>query len=185
MASAPDYPLLTERLLLRPFEDRDLDAFHAMRSNAEHTRHVPYDPASREDVAKVLEQRKEWTALAERDSAITLAAVERQSDRFVGDMLLFHFDPTHRSAELGFAFDNPCHGKGYATEASRALVTWAFREAGLHRIHARCDAPNVASVRVLQKLGFRQEGRLVQSVSVEGAWEDTLLFGLLASEWPD
>jgi RimJ/RimL family protein N-acetyltransferase len=179
---APTYPLLTARLELRPFQDADLDAFHAMRNDPEHARFVPYGPAPREDVAGVLERQKQATALDGEGSTISLAVVERADGDFAGNVMLLRFDPETRSAELGFAFHHDHLGRGYATEAARALVDWAFADGGLHRIHARCIAENAASLRVLEKLGFREEGRLVRSTPVDGAWGD-LVFGLLHDEW--
>ncbi len=180
MRSALPWPLTTDRLLLRPFEDGDLDAFHALRSDPEHTRFVPYGPAPKEQVAKVLAQRKGWVALGGEGQRTHPGS--RQARRW---------GPRRRHAALRLRAERPLGRARVCLRGrpprqglcDRGLVDWAFQEAGLHRIHARCTAANEASVRVLAKLGFRQEGRLVEAVQTDGAWGDTLLFGLLAKEW--
>ena len=74
-------------------------------------------------------------------------------------------------------------GKGYATEATRSIVEFGFQELKLHRVSSWCIADNVASARVLEKVGLRQEGRLRENEYFKGRWWDTLLYGLLDSEW--
>ena len=74
-------------------------------------------------------------------------------------------------------------GAGYATEAARALVNFGFQDLGLSRISSWCVAANAASARVLERLGFRQEGRLRRNECFKGRWWDTLLFALLRDEW--
>lgn len=80
---------------------------------------------------------------------------------------------------------NPDHwGRGYATEATRALVTLGFTTLGLHRIWSSCIADNVASARVLTNVGMQLEGRLHENEYFKGRYWDTLIFGLLVGEWP-
>ena len=63
------------------------------------------------------------------------------------------------------------------------MVDFEFRELGLRRISAWCIAENTASARVLERLGFRQEGRLRQNQYFKGQWWDTMLYAILAEEW--
>ncbi len=76
-------------------------------------------------------------------------------------------------------------GLGYATEATRLIVAFGFRELGLHRIEATCAPENLGSVRVLEKIGMRREGQLKQHLLAHGAWRDSLVYGVLRGEWPD
>ncbi len=100
--------------------------------------------------------------------------------------MLFYRSELHRTGEIGYIL-NPEHGgRGYATEAARALLSLGFDGLGLHRIIARVDARNAASIAVLRRLGMRQEAHLVQnewSSKAGGEWTDEIDFAMLAEEW--
>jgi RimJ/RimL family protein N-acetyltransferase len=74
-------------------------------------------------------------------------------------------------------------GKGFATEAAKELLALGFEEVGLHRIWASCLPENPASERVLQKLGMRKEGFLIQNLKIHGVWKSSFLYAMLADEW--
>jgi [ribosomal protein S5]-alanine N-acetyltransferase len=88
-----------------------------------------------------------------------------------------------READLGYELDPRYWRYGYATEAARALLAFGFREGRLHRIWAWCIAENIASTRVLEKIGMRQEGHLREHEWMKGRWWDTLLYAILEREW--
>ena len=87
------------------------------------------------------------------------------------------------TAEVGFVFDPRHQGKGFATEAARALVEWAFGFGGFHRVIGRTEARNVASARVLEKLGMRLEAHFVENEWVKGEWQSELVYAILDREW--
>jgi RimJ/RimL family protein N-acetyltransferase len=93
------------------------------------------------------------------------------------------FDPTAGEAALGYELDPSHWGRGYATEAAAALLRFGFETLGLHRVWSYHVAPNERSAAVLRRLGFRQEGRLRENEHLRGAWHDTIVYGLLQSEW--
>jgi RimJ/RimL family protein N-acetyltransferase len=101
----------------------------------------------------------------------------------VGDVGLQWVSERDRTAEIGFIVDPRQQGKGYATEAARALVDWAFAAAGLHRVIGRLEARNAASARVLEKLGMRLEAHLVENEWVKGEWQSELVYAILEHEW--
>ena len=74
-------------------------------------------------------------------------------------------------------------GQGYATEAARALLALAFESYGLHRVFGRLEARNVASARVLERIGMRREAHLVENEWIKGEWQSELVYALLAREW--
>ena len=86
-------------------------------------------------------------------------------------------------AELGYEIDPAYWGQGYATEAARKMLAFGFGELRLHRIWATCLLENVASARVLGKLGLQQEGRLREHRWMKGRWWDSLVFSILEQEW--
>jgi len=88
------------------------------------------------------------------------------------------------NAYLGYFVSERHNGRGHATEAVRQAVDAAFGELGLHRVQAAVMPRNVASVRVLEKAGFREEGFAPRYLQIAGAWEDHKLFAVTAEEWP-
>ena len=100
----------------------------------------------------------------------------------IGDVAVGVHDSS-RQASVGYSITPAHQGNGYATEAVTAVIDALFGDAGVHRITASIDPQNVASRRVLDKLGFRFEGRSPLSVFVRGEWVDDDRFAVLAGEW--
>jgi RimJ/RimL family protein N-acetyltransferase len=97
--------------------------------------------------------------------------------------MLRYASATHQQVEIGYVLHPDAQGQGFATEASRALVDLAFRELDAHRVFGRIDARNLASGRVLERLGMRREAHLVSNEWVKGEWTDEAIYAVLASEW--
>lgn len=87
------------------------------------------------------------------------------------------------SGTLGYWIGRPYAGRGHATAAVKAVLTFAFDTLDLHRIEASCLPANLPSRRVLQKSGFRQEGEAKAYLKINGAWADHLLFGVVSDDW--
>ena len=87
-----------------------------------------------------------------------------------------------QNAYLGYWIDAEHQGHGLMTEAVQAGVDFAFREGGLHRVQAAVMPRNVASVRVLEKVGFRREGYAERYLCIAGVWEDHLIFARTSDE---
>jgi RimJ/RimL family protein N-acetyltransferase len=184
---APDYPIRTERLLLRPLDAAtDVDAVHAYQSRADVCRYIPYSPRSRDEVAERLaDPQRTRSVLDEAGQAIALAVVRRDTGELVGDVILMWHSAEHRSGEIGYVL-NPAHqGNGFVTEACRALLVLAFDGLDLHRVVGRIDARNEASAAVLRRLGMRQEAVLVENEWFKGEWTTEVDFAVLAAEWRD
>jgi len=84
---------------------------------------------------------------------------------------------------LGYCLDDSAWGHGYATEAAHALLQWAFDTLDLNRVQAETDTRNVASARVLEKLGFVRDGTLREDCIVNGEVSDSWVYGLIRREW--
>jgi RimJ/RimL family protein N-acetyltransferase len=89
----------------------------------------------------------------------------------------------HALGEIGFAFHPDYQGRGYATEAARVVLRFAFEELKLHRVIGRLEARNTASARVLAKLGMRREALLAENEYVKGEWQSELDYAILDREW--
>ena len=179
----PTYPIQTKRLLLRPLHIDDVDAMYTYRSRDDVCRFLMHPPQTHDDVERLI--AKSRSDLAEEGQALTLAVIERDTGAFVGDAVLFWRSRENRAGEIGYVL-NPQHaGRGFATEAGAALLRLGFDHYGLHRIIGRLDARNIASGRVLEKVGMRREAHLVQNEWVKGEWADEVVYAALASEWRD
>lgn len=179
--SLPTPTLHTERLRLRPVEPTDADALYALHSDAIVLRYWDSPPwTERERADRFVARCAEIAA----EGSGARPAIERASDgAFLGWVGLTSWDPGHRSARLGFVLVEAAWGHGYATEAARALLQWAFDTLDLNRVQAETDTRNAASARVLEKLGFRREGTLREDCVVAGDVSDSWVYGLLRREW--
>ena len=179
---SPGWPLETERLTLRPFEERDFDAFAAIHAAAETARWL-YNEARTRDEARAHFRRKQQSSLVREDDWLSCAIVERASGTLVGDLSFHWVSVEHRTGEIGFIVAPGHKGKGYAAEAARALLAWAFEHAGFHRVIGRLEPRNAASARVLEKLGMRHEALFVENEWVKGEWQSESVYAILEREW--
>lgn len=101
----------------------------------------------------------------------------------LGTCTLLHVNLAHRRGEIGFALGRPHWGKGLARDAVAALIAFAFEHLDLHRLEADVDPRNDRSLRLLEGLGFQREGYLRERYHLKGGLQDTVLLGLLRSEW--
>ncbi|WP_374652730.1 GNAT family N-acetyltransferase [Dongia sp.] len=180
---APTYPMETQRLLVRPFADRDLKDLIALYAIPEVLRYLYVGPRSDEEITKSLGERRSKTALDAEGDKLILAVEEKATGRLVGEIILVWLSAVHRSAEAGFIIHPTCQGQGFAGEAIRPLLAFGFEEMGFHRIIGRCDGRNTASARVMAKLGMRREAHLLENEFIKGEWTDELVFALLDREW--
>jgi ribosomal-protein-alanine N-acetyltransferase len=146
--------IVTERLLIRPFEADDLDALHAVYGDPDVTRYTTtYDTL--DDTRRTLHEHIAWQ---EKDGFGFWAVIERASGDLIGDAGIGRFEGKGPEIELGYTFERRSWGRGYATEAGRAWLEHGFGPLGLERIIAVVDPENAASIHVLEKLGMRRAG---------------------------
>jgi RimJ/RimL family protein N-acetyltransferase len=175
-------PIETERLRLRHVSLDDLRPLHAIQSRADVVRWLYTGPRSEQTVREALESQIA-RAMNAPETGVALAAVIRDSDELIGHLTLTVVAPEHRGGEIGFILHPDHQGRGYATEAARALLELAFDGYGLHRVIGRAEPRNLASVRVLEKLGMRREALFVENEWVKGEWQSEIVLALLEREW--
>ena len=177
----PTPTLHTARLLLRPFTAADTDAIFALQSNPRVLRYWDAPPWHEHAQAERFIARCQQ--MAQEGSGARLA-IERSADGlFIGWCVLMNWDPTYRSAMLGYCLAEAAGGQGFATEAASAVLQWAFNTLPLNRVQSEADTRNAASDRVLTKLGFSREGTLRENCIVDGEISDSWIYGLLRREW--
>ena len=172
--------LETERLFLRMYEPTELDALHAQRDHESAVRWLYDDPPTIEDSRERLARRIGLTRFALTGDGIGFA-VDRGGE-VVGDVSLSLASAEHRQGELGYIVHPDHQGRGYATEAAAAVLDLAFDVFGLHRVVGRVEPRNVASARVLERLGMRREGLLVENELVKGEWQSEAIYALRQSQ---
>lgn len=169
--------LETSRLKLRAYSEADIAELVPLigtREVAATTLRIPHpytESDARQFIAGALDQGKIWLA-------ITLGGDGRQ----IGGIGL-RVEEQHAHAELGYWLGVPFWGKGYATEAGRAMLRYGFEDLKLHRIFASHFGHNPASGKILRKLGMRHEGCQREHLRKWDQFVDSELYGLLRQEW--
>jgi RimJ/RimL family protein N-acetyltransferase len=170
--------LETPRLSLRRFRPEDAPIFAAYRSDPAVARYQSWDaPVSPEDAAAFVAQFA--SGEPERPGWFQYAVELKAEGCLIGDVGV-NLHENLMQAELGFTLAPQWQGRGYAAEAVRAVLADLFERRGLRRVSAECDARNVPSARLLERVGFRREGLRPQHTWIKGEWTDDLLYGLLA-----
>jgi RimJ/RimL family protein N-acetyltransferase len=178
MELSPRYPVLSERLSLRPLVAADTAALLAYRGRADVCRWVPFNPMGADDIAERLAGHWARVALDGEGQSLTLGVELTRTGELVGDVVLFFHSLVHRSGEIGYIFNPDYGGRGYATEAVRVLLRLAFDQLTLHRVIARIDARNTASA-VYQ----RQPGVTTCKIGERsGSWSRS---GLIRAQSPE
>jgi RimJ/RimL family protein N-acetyltransferase len=175
--SPPTWPLRTERLLLRPYEPRDAAAFVDAWASEEWTSLLLSRPMNRAEVVEMVRRR---SAAATGDF---VSLVVEHDGAVVGDSLL-HLQGTGLSeGEIGWTILPEHSGRGYATEAARAVLEMAFVHFGLRRVVANLDARNDRSAALCERLGMRREVDRRGDFWSKGTWTSSYEYALLADEW--
>ena len=174
-------PVRTERLLLRPMTEADIDDLHAYQSRVDVCRYLPYEPRTREEVAEKVAKFSAATTLA-ADGDYWQLAIERDG-RVIGDVYFTIESIAHSTAEIGWTLHPDHHGNGYMSEAAGAVLGIAFGEIGLHRVKAQLDPRNHASIALCKRLGMREEAYFVEDEWFKGEWGDTGVYAILEREW--
>lgn len=174
--------LTTARLVLRPLRSSDAEALAAYRSDPDVARYQSWiTPYTVTDALALIEDL--GSADPSEPGWFQYGIELRETGSLIGDLGV-NLAENRLQAEIGFTLAAVQQGKGYGTEAVGRMLDHLFDDRGLHKVSAECDARNPASAALLERVGFRPEGRLRQHTFVKGEWTDDLLFGLLASDRP-
>lgn len=173
--------LITPRLRLRRFEPRDVDGLHACFGNIEAMRYWNF-PA-----CKSKTETERWVRFLARASNArsyqAWAIAERHSNHCIGMVNYHHREPHNRRLEIGYILAPSHQRQGLMTEALQALVAYCFDELRTHRIEAMISSDNHASIRLVERLGFRHEGGPLRDYwRVGEQYVSVLVFGLIDSD---
>jgi ribosomal-protein-alanine N-acetyltransferase len=174
------------RIYLRPFESSDATdllrlnlenrAFFSARESREAEEYYTLDA----QLARIEDGQR---MLAERTGTL-FGAFLRETDELIGLLALFGvIRGGFQEARIGYMFAEQQSGKGYATEAVQLALPYAFETLDLHRLETGVQLDNPASMRVLTKAGFREEGVSLRWVNIADGWADCKRFALTREEW--
>lgn len=168
-----------ERVTLRTIEAEDIDFLCDLPNDPDVWPYLHnHLPNNRLSERECIEER-----VAEDKSVNLLICVGKNREEPAGKIGFTPATPVNGSAELSIMLASNFWGEGYGTEATRLLTTFAFEERRIHRLFAEAIDENVGSCRILEKLGFRQEGRLKEAAYHQGRYMDLLLYAILEDEW--
>jgi aminoglycoside 6'-N-acetyltransferase len=166
---------------LRSFREDDAPVLAAYRSDPEIARYQSWrTPVTLQDASTFIHQ------MMARDvhgpGWFQYAVILRSERALVGDIGI-NLHENEMQADIGFTVAAKYQGCGYATEMVWRVLEHLFVDRGLHRVSAECDARNLASARLLMRLGFRREGCRVANTWLKGEWTDDIVFGMLETDW--
>lgn len=177
--------LHTDHIFLRPLHTEDAAELLELRLRNHEFFQLfePIRPASHLTLAGQQEQIAQAKHDFANQSAFAFGVFLQESDQMIGRVALSNVARgAWQNATLGYFLDKAFNGKGYTTEAVKLALQFAFTEAQLHRVQAGVMPHNLGSIRVLEKNGFRFEGRSLRYLQINGAWEDHNMYAITVEE---
>ncbi|MBU9683545.1 GNAT family N-acetyltransferase [Burkholderia gladioli] len=175
-------PVYTDRLVIRRPSQEDLHAFLAYRNAHENMRLQPIERMPHAEALTFLAKQAELTPDA--DNCWLMFAMElRESRGMIGEVGMYIESGSKQTCDIGWSLNRAFCGQGYATEAAKWLIEFAFRERRLHRITSNASTQNTESIRLMERLGMRREGTTRESMLVHGVWHDEHRYAMLSREW--
>lgn len=171
----------TERLLLRRLNNNDAAEVFSLRGNPETMKYIPRPLAkSKADALAHIAMIEEKIV---SNTGINWGITIKGEPKIIGIIGHYKISPENHRAEMGYMSAPEFNGKGYMSEAIKAVVAYGFEQMNLHSIEAIIDPENIASERVLQKNGFVKEAHILENELWEGKFWDTVIYSLLRKNW--
>ncbi len=170
--------LQTERLIIRPVSDQDLNDVHQLQSLPEITRFNTADiPKNNQETEAVL---SDWIS----DPNHLIFAIETaDAAKFIGLIGIKLGREKYRNAEIWFKIYSEFWNKGFTTEAVKRIIRFGFEELKLHRIEAGCAVENTGSIRVLEKVGMLREAHTRKALPLQSGWSDGYDYAMLDTDY--
>ena len=173
--------LMTERTSLCEYDSKYVADIFAIRGDPEVQLYNSAPHRTVEDTHKFIAEERERYRLKQE---IIWAVQMRESARVIGSVSLFNWDRYHRRVSLGYDLARDCWGRGYAHEAIREVLKFAFEAMAINRAEIWTAAENLRSVRLAERLGFTRDGTLRRRIlEDDGQFHDCAIFGLLLADW--
>ena len=170
------------RLLLRRLELSDANAVFKYRSDPATQECQLWAPRSLHEVEEFITKRIAFSPNIS-GTWFQFAICLRASGEVIGDCGVRFPDDDSEQVEIGVTLSPSHQGSGFATEAMAAVIRYVFKTLHKHRVFASVDPGNLASIKLLERLGMRKEAHHRESLWFKGRWADDLVYALLAREW--
>lgn len=167
--------ITTQRLLIRNFDRQDLSAIYSYLSDKTVMHYMPEGVFNEEQVRKFITENSD-------EQAKHFAIVLREQQLVIGHFVFHRYFGEH-TYEVGWVLNPHYQNHGFASEAARAVLDYGFTEMKLHRIIATCQPENIASYRVMEKIGMRREGFFKKCIPHGEDWWDEFYYAILQEEW--
>ncbi len=171
----------SERLVLRKLVDEDAEALFKYRSDAITNQYQGWIPKTIDDTKNFISKIAE--NIDEYDTWFQFAIISKANDELIGDIGIHFFDVDRYQVEIGCTLSKDYHGKGLANEALRSMINYLFNDLNKQRITCSIDPLNQASIKMVERLGFRKEAHFKQSILIDGEWYDDMVYAILKEEW--
>jgi RimJ/RimL family protein N-acetyltransferase len=175
--------IVTERLVLRLLQAEDVPAFAAYRRDPDVARYQSWDSSYADADGERLVAAQQGVEFGDPGPWVQVAAVDRATGELCGDCAVRVATDQPRTAEVGVTLAPGRQGSGLATEALGGVVGRLFEQHDIHRVFAQADDRNVPVQRLLERLGFRCEARLVEADWFKGEWTTLRTYAILSREW--
>jgi ribosomal-protein-alanine N-acetyltransferase len=176
-------PIITPRLSLRRLDWQDFADLFEIFSDPETFRYDP-QPAWEEKQVKDWLRQTVNSKFSDARGMMALGIEIQSEPKLIGLLSIDYNTSDRQQAIIDIRINTGCQRQGFATEAMAGAFFFCFRDLGLHRLAATCHSGNTAAIRLLMKLGMRQEGESIQDCQINGVWTNTLWFAQLRDEFP-
>ncbi len=172
----------TERLILRNIDFIYTDTFLEYRNDPIVAKYQSWEPTLNRKQVRDFINNLQTHKIGEPGKWNQIVWILKKNLVHIGDCAL-KVQEDNMQAELGFTLSRNYQGKGYAYEATGALINYAFENLNLHRIFSITDCKNTSAIKLLENLGMRQEGHFIENIFFKGEWGDEFLFAILQKDW--
>lgn len=172
----------TERICIRNLKDSDLNDFFSYRSNPEITKYQGFDTMTVEQAKDFIDSQKE-KKFGKAGEWVQYAIEHVKAQQLIGDCAIKLDDYDVRIAQIGITISDQHHKKGFAKETLKAILDFLFAIDDFHRVVEIVDTENIASIKLLESVGFKKEGHFVENIFFKGKWGSEFQYAMLKSEY--
>jgi ribosomal-protein-alanine N-acetyltransferase len=173
--------LKTERLILRPISENDIENIHKLHCLDETDRFNTSGIPSNINETKNIVEKWIFENNLENNKSFTFAVELNEEKEFIGLIGINLGKEKYRNAEVWFKYDYNYWNRGFATESLKKIIKFGFQTLKLHRIEAGCAIENIGSISVLEKVGMLREAHTRKLLPLRTGWSDNYGYAILAS----
>jgi len=177
-----DNILKSKKIYLREMEEKDWVDVHKYASKEKVCKYQVWGPNTKTESENFVRQSIS-DANQKIRSRFVFAIILKENGNMIGTGEINIRNFTNKVGEVGYIINPEYWGLGFATETAKILIDFGFNQLKLHRIFATCDPKNIASSRVLEKVGMFKEGRMRENLFIKTGWRDSFIYSVLEQEW--